>query len=154
MVQTLKRTFTVLRIAGLLLLIGLLITGGITLYEFYAGQVGLTAPRAVEGYFVALATGDNETVYAMTDSQYLKDLYGRPVSQGAFIEQLELMQADQPPTLEGIETNKLFDRDGYHYFEVLITSREGERTQTNRLVAQARHEDGSWLVAFPFAIWP
>ncbi|MFO7916506.1 MAG: NTF2-like N-terminal transpeptidase domain-containing protein [Anaerolineae bacterium] len=121
-------------------------------YDLYRDKVSFTPAKAVGAYFGALAEGDYEEVYRLTDKENLTDIYGRDVTRGEFMEQLEDVTGGHSLPLEAMEIEKLFETREERYFQVLLTFSVGGRSRQSRLLVEVRRKEDSWVVTYPFAI--
>lgn len=135
------------------LLIAVLLGRGIyQAYNLYSDRVTFTPTKVIETYFTALATGDYEEVYRLTAKEDLTDIYGRDVTRGEFMEQLEEVTGGHPLPLETVEIEELFKGNEVQYYRVLLTFSVGGRSRQSRLLVEVRREGDSWVVTYPFAI--
>jgi hypothetical protein len=152
MLKKWKRISSSVRLVGVLVIVALLTVVGYQLYDFYSERIGYTAPRAVEGYFSALATGDYEEVYRMTAKQDLTDIYGRKITEGEFADQLKGLTGGHKLPFTTIEVKKLFEGRGSRYYLVVLHSSVGGTTGQSRILVEVRREGKTWVVTYPFAI--
>jgi|YNPNPStandDraft_1061719.scaffolds.fasta_scaffold91835_1 hypothetical protein len=147
-----KRFSLTARLVSILIL--LLIVGVIVyqLYAFYQDKIGFTPTKAIEDYFNALAKGNDEEVYRLTAKKDLTDLYGRPITKGEFLNQLQKVRGSHPLPLTRVEATKIAERQGVRYYLVKIYASVGGTTTSSRVVVEVRREDKSWVVSYPFAI--
>jgi len=145
----LAKTYKQVRIAAIILLIALI---GVVGYYFYDFYVQRAAPaRMVQAYFQALAQGDLEEVYRMTDPESLRDIYGRPITKGEFLRQVRAMTGDEKIPILEVRENRLFDRGGCYYYSVTLRSTVGGDSR-GRIVVEVCRKEGVWYVTYPFAI--
>lgn len=149
-----RRVVNIARIAGIVVLVAIAVTGVLRLIEFYSQEVGLSAPNAAETYARALYEGNLDTVYNMTDAASLTDLYGRPVERVAFMAEARELRGSDPRTVERIKVDKLFDADGVHYYLVSVIFSADGGPVSRELLLQLRNDEGSWRVAWPFGLAP
>lgn len=121
-------------------------------YDLYSDRVRFTPTKAVETYFTALATGDYEEVYRLTAKESLTDIYGRDVTRGEFMEQLEEVTGGRSLPLEAVEIEELFKTNEAQYYRVLLTFSIGSRSRQSRLLVEVRREGDAWVITYPFAI--
>lgn len=121
-------------------------------YDLYNDRVRFTPTKIVETYFTRLATGDYEEVYRLTAKQSLTDIYGRDVTQGEFMDQLEEVTGGHSLPLEAVEIEELFKTNEARYYRVLLTFSVGGRSRQSRLFVEVHREGDSWVVTYPFAI--
>ena len=114
-----------IRIGGVVIVLALLGYIGYQLYDFYEDKVGLTSGKAIETYFNAIAQGDYDEVYRLTAQDYLTDIYGRPITKGEFIKQLEQLTDGRQLPFTRFEITKAFERGSARYYIVLIHSNVG-----------------------------
>jgi len=150
--KKLKRLSLMVRIGGIAILVALLGIIGYQLYDFYSDKIGFTPTDAIESYLNALARGDYQEVYRLTCKADLTDIYGRPITQGEFFDQLEKLTGGRGLPFRRIEATKLFERRDVRYYEVKLSSSVGGTPGESRLLIQVRREDGGWVVTYPFAI--
>jgi hypothetical protein len=148
-----KRYALILRGAGVLVIVGLLVVVGYYLKVYYSDKMGATPQKAVETYFTALSRGDYDQVVAMTTSDSLHDIYGRPVTRAEFTAQLKRLTGNQPMPFTGVEATKLFEKEGVRYYGVTLRSAVGGTPNTSKLVVQVVRVDGAWRVVYPFAVF-
>ncbi|MFP3895746.1 MAG: NTF2-like N-terminal transpeptidase domain-containing protein [Anaerolineales bacterium] len=135
------------------LLIAVLLGRGIyQAYHLYSDRVTVTPTKAVETYFTALATGDYEEVYGLTAQEDLTDIYGRDVTRGEFMDQLEEVTGGYPLPLEAVESEEIFKTNEARYYRVLLTFSVGGKARQSRLLVEVRREGDAWVVTYPFAI--
>ena len=150
--KKLERLSLITRIVGIAILVGLLGIIVYQLYDFYSDKVGFTPTDAVEAYLDALARGNYQEVYRLTYKADLTDIYGRPITQGEFFDQLEKLTGGRRLPFRRIEATKLFERQGVRYYEVKLSSSVGGTLGESKLLVQVRRENGGWAVTYPFAI--
>ena len=150
--KKLKRLSLMVRIGGIAILVALLGIIGYQLYDFYSDKIGFTPTDAIESYLNALARGNHQEVYRLTYKADLTDIYGRPITQGEFFDQLEKLTGGRGLPFRRIEATKLFERRDVRYYEVKLSSSVGGTPGESRLLIQMRREDGGWVVTYPFAI--
>ena len=152
MLKKLNRLSLMARIGGALVLIALLAFVGYQLYDFYSDKVGFTPAKAIEAYFDALARGNYREVYRLTYKTDLTDIYGRPITQDEFLDQLETVTGGRRLPFQTIEAEKLFEREGVRYYRVTLRSSVGGTPGQSKLLVQVRRLGNSWVVVYPFAI--
>jgi hypothetical protein len=152
MMERLRRYSVTARIIGILILLGVLAVVIYQLYDFYSERVGFTPSKAITAYFTALAQGNYEEVYLLTDKEELTDIYGRPLTKGEFIEQLRMLRGSEPLPFTGIESEKLFDTRGLQYYRVTLSSQFGGASGSGHVVVQLRRLGNTWVIKYPFAI--
>lgn len=152
MLQAWKRFGLALRLVSVAIIVGILVLIGFQLVDFYEDKVGFTPTRAIEAYFTHLAQGNLDEVYALTDKEYLTDIYGRPVTEEEFIRQLKGLTGERPMPFQSITATHLIERQGVRYYLVELHSVVGGRSGTSRLLLEVRRQDGSWVITYPFAI--
>jgi len=150
--KKLERLSLMARIGGIAILIALLGIIGYQLYDFYSDKIGFTPTDAIESYLNALARGNYEEVYRLTYRADLTDVYGRPITQGEFHDQLRKLTGGQRLPFRRIEATKLFERQSVRYYEVKLSSSVGGIPGESKLLIQVRREGGGWVVSYPFAI--
>jgi len=84
MADTLRRVTIWLRVIAVLVLLGFLYVGVRQLIDFYGNKTGVSSERAIYDYFAALSAADYDTVYRLTATDALTDIYGRPVTEAEF----------------------------------------------------------------------
>ena len=137
------------RVVSIVLLIGLFAAVGYYLYDYYVQRA---APaRTVDAYFQALADGDLDEVYRLTNPASLRDIYGRPITKGELLRQLRAMTGDESVPILEVRENLLFDRRGCYYYSVTLRSTVGGES-LGRILVEVCREDGVWYVSHPFAI--
>ncbi|HHX64421.1 MAG TPA: hypothetical protein GX702_05975 [Chloroflexi bacterium] len=141
-----------LRIAGVIILLAVLVMGAFQLYDFYKVRVGVTPVKTIESYFVALGQGNYDEVYRLTSKQHLTDIYGRPITQDEFRDQLRKLTGGRNLPFERIETARIFDRSGSHFYRVTLHSTIGGRAGQSSVVVEVRREENTWVILYPFAI--
>lgn len=148
-----KRYFAGIRALGVLIILGLVAVVGYQVYYFYSERVmGATSLKTIETYFGALGQGNYQEVYRLTSKAYLTDIYGRPITEGEFIEQLKSLTGGHKLPFGRIEATKLFEREGSRYYLVKLYSTVGGKTATSRILVELRTEGNIWVVVYPFAI--
>ena len=152
MLKAWKRFSFVLRIASVAVILGLLAVIGFQLVDFYEDKVGFTPNRAVETYFSNLAQGNYAEVYALTDKERLTDIYGRPVTEAEFIEQLQSLTGGRRIPFQAITVTRLFERQGVRYYAVDLRSTVSGRSGESHVLVEVRRSGRSWIVTYPFAI--
>ncbi|MCD6520347.1 MAG: hypothetical protein J7M05_10550 [Anaerolineae bacterium] len=152
MQQKIIRYIVMLRWGGILLLIALVGIVGYELYDFYQDKVGFTPTKAIETYFDALAQGDYEKVYELTNKDYLTDIYGRPITKGEFFDQLKGLTGGHHLPFQDVEVTRVFRKRGIHYYEVKLHSTVGGIRGTSRLLVEVRRKGKTWVITYPFAI--
>ena len=152
MLKNWKRYSVAARIGGIALLVALVGVIVYQLYDFYGDKIGFTPTKAIEDYFTALAQGNFKEVYRLTAKDHLTDIYGRPITQGEFEEQLGRLTGDHRLPFRSIEVTKLLDRRGMRYYLVTLSSSVGGTSGESRLLVEVRREHNTWLVTYPFAI--
>jgi len=150
--KKLKRLSLMARIGGAAILIALLGIIVYELYDFYGDKIGFTPTDAIETYFDALARGNYQEVYRLTYKVNLTDIYGRPITQGEFLDQLKKVTGGRRLPFGHIEATKLFERDGVRYYRVKLRSSVGGTPGQSDLLIEVRREGGGWVVSYPFAI--
>lgn len=149
MLAKLARTAKWVRVVSIVLLIALVVAVGYYLYDYYVQRA---APaRTVQAYFQALARGDLEEVYRLTDPDSLRDIYGRPITKGELLRQLRAMTGEETLPLLEIRENRLFDRGGCYYYAVTLRSTVGGESR-GRIIVEVCRKRGTWYVTYPFAI--
>ena len=152
LVKKLNRLSLMARIGGAVILIALLGIIAYQLYDFYSDKVGFTPTDAIEGYLDALARGNYQEVYRLTRKTDLSDIYGRPITQGEFLNQLEKLTGGRRLPFGHIEATKLFEREGVRYYRVKLRSSVGGTPGQSELLIEVRREGKSWVITYPFAI--
>ena len=147
-----KRYALGLRIAGVVVMAALLIFVGYQVYAFYSDKIGFTPQKAIETYFGALAERNYDQVYDLTDKEHLTDIYGRPITKGEFLRQLEQVTSEELLPFYAIESEKLVEKHAVRYYLVTLSSSVGSSPGKSRLVIQMRPDGRSWVIAYPFAI--
>ena len=147
-----RRYSTIVRLIGILVIAAVVGVVIYQVYDFYSDKVGFTPNKAIETYFQALAAGDYEEVYRLTAKEDLTDIYGRDVTRGEFMNQLDDVTGGHSLPLEAIEIEKLFEAQGARYYEVLLTFSVGGRSRQNRLLIEVHRMRNSWVITYPFAI--
>ncbi|MEA3407948.1 MAG: NTF2-like N-terminal transpeptidase domain-containing protein [Chloroflexota bacterium] len=147
-----RRYGGIARAIGILIVVAVVAVVLYQVYDFYSDKVGFTPSKAIETYFQALAAGDYEEVYRLTAKESLTDIYGRDVTRGEFMEQLEGIAGGHSLPLEAIEMEKLFEAQKARYYEVFLTFSVGGTSRQSRLLVEVRREKNSWVVTHPFAI--
>ena len=147
-----RRYARIARIIGILVIVGLVGVVIYQVYDFYDERVGFTPTDAIQQYFQALAQGDYDEVYRLTAKENLTDIYGRPITRGEFVRQLDQLTGEQQLPFALIETTKITDVDGRYYYVVILHSTVGGETRTSRLVLEVQREGDIWVVKYPFAI--
>ena len=150
--EKLNRLSLMVRIGGSAILVALLGVVVYQLYDFYGDKVGYTPAKAIEDYFQALAQGNYQEVYRLTYKPDLTDIYGRPITQGEFVEQLERLTDGRRLPFREIEVEKLYEREGVRYYRVKLRSLMGGTLGESKLLVQVRREGGGWVLTYPFAI--
>ena len=149
MLIKLAKTYKQVRIAAIILLVALV---GVAAYYFYDFYVQRAAPaRMVQTYFAALAEGDLDEVYRLTDPASLRDIYGRPITKGEMLRQLRAMTGDERLPIYEVRENRLFDRGGCYYYSVTLRSTVGGDSR-GRILLEVCRKSGTWYVTYPFAI--
>ena len=152
MLEKWRRYGTIVRLIGILVIAAVVGVVVYQVYDFYNDKVGFTPDKAIETYFQALAAGDYDEVYRLTAKEDLTDIYGRDVTRGEFMNQLEGVTGGHSLPLEAIEMEKLFEAQGVRYYEVSLTFSVGGRSHQNRLLVEVRRMRNSWVITYPFAI--
>ena len=152
MQKRLQRYVSLTRLGGMVLLVALLGFIGYQLYDFYSDKVGFTPVKAIESYFIALAQGNYEEVYRLTAKDNLVDIYGRPITKGEFLDQLEKVTGGHRLPFTSVETTKLVEQKGVRYYLVTLHSSLGGTSGQSRLVVEVRRNDKTWVITYPFAI--
>ena len=152
MQKKLLKYLSVARLGGIVVIAALLAFIGYQLYDFYRERIGLTPVRAIETYFGALSKGEFGAVYQLTAKENLTDIYGRPITEGEFIEQLENLTGGHRLPFRMVEATKLFDRSGLRYYLVTLQSSLGGAPGTSRVLVEVRRENDTWVLTYPFAI--
>lgn len=152
MLKNWARYSAIARIVGVVIILGVLGVVGYQLYDFYRDKVGFTPVRAIETYFVSLAQGNYEEVYRLTYKGDLVDIYGRPITEGEFIDQLRKVTGDRRLPFRLIETTQLLEKQGVRYYRVTLHSSVGGSPGKSELVVQIRREGATWVISYPFAI--
>ena len=152
LVKKLRRLSLMARIGGAVILIALLGVIGYQLYDFYSDKIGFTPTDAIESYLNALAQGNYQEVYRLTYKTSLTDIYGRPITEGEFLDQLKKVTGGRRLPFRGIETTKLFEREGVRYYRVKLRSSVGGTPGQSDLLIEVRREGGGWVLTYPFAI--
>lgn len=147
-----KRYALGIRLAGVLVIVALLAFVAYQVYDFYSDRIGFTPEKAIQAYFMALAEGDLEQVYSLTDQEYLTDIYGRPITKGEFIKQLERLVGEERLPFYSIESEKLLEKQGVRYYIVTLSSSVGGTPGKSRLILELRRNGKSWAIRYPFAI--
>ncbi len=147
-----RKFVNIVRIVGAIVLMGIAVSGVLSLISFYRDEVGLSAPAAAEEYAQALLEGNLDTVYTMTDQASLTDLYGRPVSRTEFMAQARELVGSEPLPVQTLEVAKLYVNNGVHYYQVDITYLSGSSVLEKHLLLEMRNEEGTWLVTWPFGL--
>ncbi len=141
----------VIKVVGILVLVAIVGMAVYQVYDFY-GDVGFTPTKAIETYFTALATGDYDEVYRLTAKEDLTDIYGRDVTRGEFMDQLEGVTGGHSLPLEAIEMEKLFEDREAEYYRVFLTFSVGGTSRKSRLLVEVRREGNAWVITYPFAV--
>ena len=147
-----KRFSTMARLGGIAVIVALLGIIAYQLYAYYSDRIGFTPTRAIETYFQALAQGDYEEVHRLTFKERLTDIYGRPITETEFIEQLRRLTGGRRLPFHGVEATKLFERGGVRYYLVELHSSLGGTPGESRLLVEVRRSGKTWVVTYPFAI--
>ncbi len=147
-----RRYGTIIRLLGILVIAAVVGMVAYQVYDFYRDKVGFTPAKAVETYFVALAAGDYGEVYRLTAKENLTDIYGRDVTRGEFMDQLQGVTGGHSLPLETVEIEKVFEIKDARYYRVVLTFSVGARSRQSRLLVEARREGNSWAITYPFAI--
>ena len=150
--QKLKQYAKIVRIAGIAVLVGLVVVVGYQVYDFYSERVGFTPRKAIESYFASLARGDFAEVYRLTDKEHLSDIYGRPITEGEFMDQVQLVTGDHRMPFQAVQTSKLAEKHGSQYYLVTLTSAVGGTQTTAELTVRVRKDGSHWYITYPFAI--
>jgi len=149
----LKRYAVMARIAGIILILGVLGVVVYQVYDFYTNKMGLTPNKAVQTYFSTLAQGNYAEVYRLTAKDRLTDIYGRPVTEREFITQLQRLTGDRQAPFTTIEVEKLCDARSARYYTVTLHSSIGGTTGESHVIVEVRRQDGVWMVTYPFPIF-
>lgn len=152
MLKKWRRFSLTARLLGITVVIILIGIVAYQLYDFYQERVGFTAPKAIERYFTALATGDYGEVYRLTAKSNLTDIYGRRITEGEFYDQLKALTGGHKLPFTNIEIKKLFQSQGSRYYEVKLHSKLGNTPSHSRLLVEVRRENKGWVITYPFAI--
>ena len=152
MQKKLRKYISVARLGGIVVIVALLAFIGYQLYDFYRDKIGFTPVRAIESYFGALSRGEYEAVFQLTAKEHLTDIYGRPITEGEFVEQLKGLTGGHRLPFHTIEATKLFDRSGVRYYLVTLHSSLGGTPGTSRILVEVRRENNTWVLTYPFAI--
>jgi len=147
-----KRITLILRIIGVLMLLGLIVSGILQVRDFYADKVGFTPERAIRSYFDALSRGSYSEVYQLTAKEHLTDIYGRPITEREFYSQLRAVTGGNPLSINDVTMTKLCDVDGTYYYLVELSSDVSTATGKSRLVVEVRRGESGWVITYPFAI--
>lgn len=137
------------RVAAVLVIIGLLAFVGYQVHDFYRGTVGNSPVRVTQNYFQALGAGDFVSVYDLTDPESLLTLYGRRATQSEVFGVYEQAVGVSPRQFEQIVVKRLAHRDDRQFVQVELYSPAGN---TSRLVLELVRKDGTWLVTHPFGL--
>jgi hypothetical protein len=111
-----------------------------------------TPNKTIESYFGALAQGDFDEVYRLTDKDTLTDIYGRQITQGEFASQLERLTGGRSLPLQVSAIEKLYSRKDVSYYEVRLSSQVGSTAGASRLLLEVHRTATGWLISYPFAI--
>ena len=152
MLRNWNRLSAMARLGSVVIIIAVVSFVGYQLYDFYSDKLGFTPTKAIEAYFSALAQGDYEEVYRLTTKKDLTDIYGRPITEGEFIEQVKKVTGGRRLPFRNVETFKLVERQGSRYYVVKLHSSIGGTSGTSRLVVEVRREGNTWVLTYPFAI--
>ena len=152
MLKKWKRLSSMIRLASILILVALLAFVAFQVYEFYTERMGLKPRKTIETYFGALAEGDYQEVYRLTAKQNLTDIYGRPITEDEFLQQLQKLTGGKRFAFSHIETVKLFEKRRSQYYAVSLHSSVGETEGESRLVVETLREGNTWVLRYPFAI--
>ncbi len=152
MTEKLSRIARIMRLAGILVLVGVLAVAAYQLYAFYTQKVVFSADRTIEAYFSALASGNYGEVYRLTAKEELTDLYGRPITQDEFVEQLQGVTGGRRMPFEKITATKLFQAQEATFYAVTLQSAMAGGSGVSRVVIEARRQGNAWQIVYPFAI--
>jgi hypothetical protein len=152
MAKSWKRISITMRIIAALILVVVLYMGVDVLLEFYSDNVGFTPERAIETYFEAIFGGRADEAYRMTAPESLVDIYGRPVTEGEFREQVRRLTGGSATRFSRVRAHKVFERDGVRYYTVDVYSHVGGTEARSRVYVQLTRVDRTWRVWYPFAI--
>jgi hypothetical protein len=147
-----QRYALAIRAGGVVIILALLGFVGYQLYDFYEDKVGFTPSKAIETYFNALAQGNYEEVYRLTAQEHLTDIYGRPITKGEFISQLERVTGKRQLPFTRFEISQAYERGSSRYYIVLIHSNVGGAPGVSRVLVEVRRQGGGWVITYPFAI--
>jgi hypothetical protein len=142
-----------LRIAGMLILLVVAGMAVYRVYDIYRPQLGsLTTDKTIESYFMALGRGDHGEVYRLTSKTNLTDLYGRPITEGEFRQQLRRMTDGTNLPINSVQSSRIFEHSGSRFYRVTIHSTLGGQPSQSTQLVELRQEEGVWVVVYPFAI--
>jgi len=152
MADTLRRVTIWLRVIAVLVLLGFLYVGVRQLIDYYSDRMGVSSERAIYDYFAALSTADYETVYRLTATDSLTDIYGRPVTQGEFERQLRALMGESPLAIRVLKATRIAEEGGTRYYAVELGADVGGASGGSRLLLEVRRQEDAWRVCYPFAI--
>ena len=152
MLKKWKRLSAMLRVASFAILAALLIFVGFQVYQFYNERIGLGPKRVIDNYFGALAGGNYTEVYRLTAKSDLTDIYGRPLTEDEFLQQVQKLTGGKRFVFERIESVRLFEKGRAQYYAVRLYSSVGGNAGESRLVVEALKEGSNWVLRYPFAI--
>ncbi|MHB1295587.1 MAG: hypothetical protein ACYC4R_11395 [Anaerolineae bacterium] len=152
MLKVWNRYMPLMRLAGVVILLFVLGVTVFQLYDFYVDKLGVTPTKTITAYFDALAQGNYDEVYRLTAQEDLTDIYGRPITQGEFKEQLRSLTGGSSLPFQSVEVTKLSDAEGSRFYLVKLHSDVGGTSGVSRLVVEVRRQDKIWVVTYPFAI--
>lgn len=152
MTEKLQRIAKIMRLAGVIVLLGILSVAAFQLYTFYTQRVGSSADRTIESYFSALASGNYDEVYRLTAKEGLTDIYGRPITHDEFVEQLQGVTGGRHMPFEKVTATRLFQAKQATYYAVTLQSAMAGGSGVSRVLIEARRRDGAWQIVYPFAI--
>lgn len=141
-----------LKIVGVIIFVLIIAAGAYQLYGMWSENTGMNPSKTVNAYFIALSQQDYEQVYALTAKADLTDIYGRQITEGEFISQLQQLTGQQPLPITSIDAAKLFESRGRLYYAVTLHSLIGKDEGKSRIVVEVRKEGVNWVLTFPFGI--
>jgi ketosteroid isomerase-like protein len=152
MADTLRRVTIWLRVIAVLVLLGFLYVGVRQLIDFYGNKTGVSSERAIYDYFAALSAADYDTVYRLTATDALTDIYGRPVTEAEFQRQLRALTGESPLTIRVVKATRIAEEGDTRFYTVELGTDVGGAPSGSRLLLEVRRQGDAWRVRYPFAI--
>jgi hypothetical protein len=140
-------------LGGVILVVIVILAAAFAAYQglqWYQAQYGDTPEKAVRAYFQAMGQGNFDTMYEMTPSAALTDLFGREISRDDFAGQVRKVLGGQQLTIDEMTIVQIGQRGDTFYYRVTLRYTLGGAAKVRGLLIEVTREGTRWKITYPF----